>query len=206
MLVEESKRVAIQELGFSVASGSFVVFYLAIHMRSPLVAILGMMQTIIAFPIAYFFYRVVFQITYFASMNLLSIYIILGISADDLFVFYDAWRQSKYLIPPGPKLLYERMALATRRASKAIFITSFTTASAFVATSMSEVIPIRAFGTFSALLVVIDFGLTLTVFPAFLILHHRITKLTCYRRRVEKCSLHCQRTKKVKTMPEVSIS
>ena len=98
LLVDESKVMVMGEFGLSVASGVFVVCYLAIHLRSPIVALLGMLQTIVAFPLAFFLYRVVFQVTFFASMNLLSIFIILGISADDIFVFYDAWRQSKTLI------------------------------------------------------------------------------------------------------------
>lgn len=84
------------------------------------------------------------------------------------------------------------MALSTRRACRGIFVTSFTTAFAFVATSLSEVIPIRTFGTFSATLVVVDFALTLTLFPAFLLMHHRLTKQTWYKRAAGKLSQLCR--------------
>ena len=88
------------------------------------------------------------------------------------------------------------MALATRRAARGIFVTSFTTASAFIVTSLSEVIPIRAFGTFSAVLVIIDFVLTLTLFPAQLLLHSRFTQTKCYRRLSARCCPCCTKSKK----------
>ena len=106
LLIDEGRLVGHKEVWFSVASAIFVSIYLGVHMRSPLVAIFGMFQIIIAFPIAYFLYRLVFQVSFFSNMNLLAIYIILGVGADDLFVFYDAWRQSKSQVSPGPQSLH----------------------------------------------------------------------------------------------------
>ena len=39
-------------------------------------------------------HRVVFRISYFAGMQILVVFVILGIGADDCFVFVDAWKQS----------------------------------------------------------------------------------------------------------------
>lgn len=92
LLINEAEIVTRAELILAIFSGVFVMVYLAIHLRSPLIAVLGMLQIVAAFPITFFIFRMFFQITLFPSVNLLSIFITLGISADDLFVFYDAWR------------------------------------------------------------------------------------------------------------------
>ena len=61
----------------------------------------------------------------------LSLYIILAIGADDVFVFMDAWKQSYYMGPEINASLATRMAYVYRRAGLAMLITSFTTAFAF---------------------------------------------------------------------------
>ena len=172
LLTDEARVVGLAEMKFAILSAVVVAVYLAIHMRSVAIAALGVLQTVMAFPLAYFFYRMAFSITFFSTLNLMAIFIVLGISADDLFVFFDAWRQSIVLCEPGEDKLDRRMALSLRRAAKAIFVTSLTTATAFVATALSEIVPISAFGYYSAILVVVDYLLTMLLFPPFLLIHN----------------------------------
>lgn len=40
-------------------------------------------------------YKLVFQIEYFDFIHILAVFLILGIGADDVFVVFDAWNQSK---------------------------------------------------------------------------------------------------------------
>ena len=100
-------------------------------------------------PTAYFLYRCIFQFKSFAGLNAMALFIILAIGADDIFVFYDAWEQSAW----QPELcvsLTKRMDWVYRRAGKAMFITSFTTMCAFIATATSPIVPIQSFGIFTA--------------------------------------------------------
>eukprot|EP01050_Picozoa_sp_SAG11_P024873 SAG11_NODE_5430_length_1563_cov_1.012295_3_plen_184_part_00 len=48
-----------------------------------------MLQILMSMPMAIFFYRTVFQIEFMTNLHVLAIYLVLGIGADDLFVFYD---------------------------------------------------------------------------------------------------------------------
>ena len=62
---------------------------------------------------------------------------------------------------------------AARRASKAIFVTSLTTAIAFAATAMSKVMPISAFGALSAIMIFALFALNVLFFPPALVMYDR---------------------------------
>eukprot|EP00357_Protocruzia_adherens_P026445 CAMPEP_0115036516 /NCGR_PEP_ID=MMETSP0216-20121206/42175_1 /TAXON_ID=223996 /ORGANISM="Protocruzia adherens, Strain Boccale" /LENGTH=667 /DNA_ID=CAMNT_0002416371 /DNA_START=1243 /DNA_END=3246 /DNA_ORIENTATION=+ len=101
-------------------------------------------------------------------MSLLSIFVILGIAADDIFVFVDAWNQSAE-IPALRNEFSKRFSYVYRRASKAMFVTTLTTFCAFLATSISDIAPISAFGLFSANLVMSNYFLVITYFPICLI-------------------------------------
>ena len=67
---------------------------MAIHTQSLLLASVGMYEIIIAFPIAFFFYKIVFGVKYFQTLQILSVFVMLGIGADDVFVFVDAFKQA----------------------------------------------------------------------------------------------------------------
>ena len=86
-------------------------------------------------------------------MQILVVFIILGIGADDVFVYSDAWLQSAEDVPRDlgearSAHLERRVAYAYARALEAIFNTSFTTAVAFFATATSKIMPISTFGIF----------------------------------------------------------
>ena len=51
-----------------------------------------MMLILLSFPVTYLIYSGIFQITMNTTLNQMVIFIVLGIAADDIFVFCDAWR------------------------------------------------------------------------------------------------------------------
>jgi predicted RND superfamily exporter protein len=86
-------------------------------------------------------------------MQFLSVFIVLGVGADDIFVLVDAWKQSLAFVPhQGSEEATRRMRLkySMTRTAQAVFNTSFTTAAAFFATAVSPIMPIATFGIFSA--------------------------------------------------------
>mmetsp|Transcript_40520 Transcript_40520/g.46463 ORF Transcript_40520/g.46463 Transcript_40520/m.46463 type:complete len:961 (+) Transcript_40520:130-3012(+) len=170
---EKSNELVMQDFAFVGLSLAFVIFYMMVHTRSVVLPIIGMFQVILAFPVAFFFYRFVFQITFFNMMSLLSIFVILGIAADDIFVFMDAWKQSEQYACLADDL-EKRVAYVYRRAAKAMFVTTITTFSAFLATAISDLAPISAFGIFSANLILANYFLVITLFPACVIVRHKI--------------------------------
>ena len=166
---DELNRVAQNDILLGGISFFIVFLYVTFHLRSLVLSTWGMIQTLLAFPMAYFFFYFIFQIKFYSTLQNLVIFIILGVAADDLFVFNDAWRQTSKL--SHTKGDYDkRMALTYRRASKAMFVTSFTTASAFLATGFSDIMPISAFGYFASILIVCNYGLVITLFPAVLMI------------------------------------
>eukprot|EP01029_Cantina_marsupialis_P020743 TRINITY_DN4883_c0_g6_i1.p1 TRINITY_DN4883_c0_g6~~TRINITY_DN4883_c0_g6_i1.p1 ORF type:complete len:817 (-),score=224.69 TRINITY_DN4883_c0_g6_i1:591-2762(-) len=160
-----------QDMMFISLSIVFVWCYIWIHTKSYFLSICGIGQILFSFPMAFVVYHFVLGIHMFLSIEFLSVFIILAIGADDCFVFVDAWTQSAQLAPNSE--LITRMSYTLKRSSKAMFVTSFTTFAAFMATGISDIKPISAFGTFSALLVIANYILVCTFFPCCVAIWHK---------------------------------
>ena len=50
-----------------------------------------MLEIIVSLPLAYFVWKTLLRQTRISWLQILSVYIVLSIGADDLFVFYDTW-------------------------------------------------------------------------------------------------------------------
>ena len=110
--------------------------------------------------------------TYVGGLQVVSIYLVLGIAADDIFVFVDAWRQSASLpesVFKGDKK--KRMAYAFRRACRAMAVTSSTTSVAFFANVFSPVMPIKSFGILSGVIIPLNY-LFVVVFMPPAVIHY----------------------------------
>ena len=70
----------------------FVFFYMWYHLNSSFLSFLGIMIIILSFPTTIMITEGVMQVTYFSNLHSLVIFIVLGIAADDIFVFIDGWR------------------------------------------------------------------------------------------------------------------
>lgn len=147
----------------------FVFVWMFVYTRSLVVAIPCVLGIFASVPVAMFFYKVVFRIEYFDFIHILAVFIILGIGADDVFVVYDAWLQSKI----HHKTEVERLRFTVNRSAQSVFNTSFTTASAFIVTGITPLVPISSFGIFAALTIIVCFVFTLTLFPTTILLWDR---------------------------------
>ena len=85
------------DLAYAIGSLLFVFCFIWFHLESFFMASMTILMIIMSFPITYFIYGGVFQIPFNDTLIQLSIFIVLGIAADDVFVFCDAWRQSSYI-------------------------------------------------------------------------------------------------------------
>ena len=101
-----------------------VLFYIIYHTGSIVLGCLGQLHVVISFPVTWFLYRCVFQYKYMGFLNFTSMFIIIGIGADDIFVFIDAWQQALLEGPEVNKNLETRLNWAWNRAAKAMLITS----------------------------------------------------------------------------------
>ncbi len=64
------------------------------HLKSLFLGMFAMVQIVMSFPITVTIYKLVFQVQYYSFMQNLVVFVVLGIAADDVFVFTDAWKQS----------------------------------------------------------------------------------------------------------------
>jgi hypothetical protein len=158
--------------------GAVVVVWLTfvVHMRSLFLATLALVQVLLSFPLGFFVYRFVLGIQLFGGLQAVAIFIILGVGADDCFVYVDAFKQTLPLCRVPGWDLTARLSFAFKRARYTMFVTSLTTAFAF-ATLMTVSIPtVRFFGLFATLLVTLNFMLVTTMFTCVLVLWERYVR------------------------------
>jgi hypothetical protein len=152
------------------AMGSAVIVALAIvvHTRSPFITLIGLLQIIFSFPLAYFVYKLVAGLDFFPFLNFIGLFVIFALGADDVFVAVDKWKNVRL---EHPKATTEYIAaVALPDAAGAMFLTTLTTAVAFFATAICPVAPVKMFAIFCGLLVVFDYIMdVLLVFPALCI-------------------------------------
>ena len=61
------------------------------HTNSVFLGIMSLMNIIMSVPINLIIYNYVLDVKYFSSIHIAALLIIIGIGADDIFVFHDFW-------------------------------------------------------------------------------------------------------------------
>jgi hypothetical protein len=82
---------------FALFSVGFVFFYFILHMKSKFLSFIGTTIILFSFPITVCITEGIGGVTYVGSLQVIAIYMVLGIAADDIFVFIDAWKRSANL-------------------------------------------------------------------------------------------------------------
>ena len=114
-------------------------------------------------------FRFVCDFRYFGFFHVLAVFIILGIGADDIFVFFDTWKESEYKSFPS---LAHRLSYAYKRAARAMFFTSITTATAFIVSATSPFLGISSFGVFSGVLILVNYLSVIIFVPTVIVTYH----------------------------------
>lgn len=169
LMDEEFLRMSTGDLTLSCSAMFFVFAYIWWHTGSFWLTCTGMAQILLSLPVAFFIYRLIFQITFFTQLHILSVFLVLGIGADDIFVLVDAWKQSAATCTSEKERLY----FSYHRASRSVFNTSFTTAFAFGATALSPVMPISSFGIYAAVTIVLNYFFVCTLTPCAVLIYNR---------------------------------
>ena len=111
------------------------------------------------------------KIDFFPFLNVTTLVFLVGIGADDAFVYYDIWRQT---LAANPCANIMQLTLKTLRyAALSMLVTSLTTASAFFAGVSSSITAIRLFGLFAGTSILTNYLLMITYFPAVVALHEK---------------------------------
>lgn len=178
------QRLIAEDLSWAFFSMLFVYIFMIYHTSSLFLASMGILEILLAFPFAFYFYNVLFGINLFESLHVMSVFIILGIGADDIFVFVDAWHQALVFEELRNDVVL-RMCWTWRRASMTMLVTSVTTCGAFLATGISRIAPIAAFGIWAACLIAANYILVISYFPACVVIYHKYTQYCCSKRTKE---------------------
>ena len=169
----ESHRIQMTDSLFMLCTIIFVSLLIRAHTGYSFYACAAMAQILMSIPVTAFLYRIVFQIEYFGTLHLCSIFLVLGIGADDNFVLFDAWRQAQTDVPAVDDInetTLRRLIYAFARTMDAVFSTSLTTALAFLCMGISPIMPVKTFGIFAAMIVVCNYVMVLTLIPTCMIL------------------------------------
>lgn len=169
---EVSKLIERDSL-FCIGSVLLVLFWMIFHVRSVVLAMLGMLNILASIPVGHFVTHIIMGNKYLGLLMTLPIFIIIGIGCDDIFVFYDAWRASASQGANISSQLLTRLDWTYRRAVSSMIVTSITSAATFFIAATSPISPIRLFGIAMGSTILGNLFLATTFFPAVLVLWHR---------------------------------
>lgn len=160
---------AMKDVMFAIGSMMFIFCFMIFHTRSLFISGFALLSILTSFAATNLIYRCIIGFEYIGFFHVLAIFIILGIGADDLFVFYDSWRLTGFSEYPS---LGHRMNDAYTKASKSMLITSITTAVAFCTSAISPLLATKAFGAFATILVCYNYLSVIIFFPNVVMIYH----------------------------------
>ena len=102
--------------------------------------------------------------------QMLVIYMILGIGADDVFIFYDAWLQSAHAEGVNHSKT-TRFCWAYRRSVGAMLVTTLTTCGSFVIGATSPLPLVQSFCIFAAVVVLVDYLFCISFFASAVLVY-----------------------------------
>mmetsp|Transcript_1232 Transcript_1232/g.5043 ORF Transcript_1232/g.5043 Transcript_1232/m.5043 type:complete len:1657 (-) Transcript_1232:580-5550(-) len=144
----------------------FVWFYLMFHTRRFLLSLFALVTIILCVPLAYVMFTVTTGSARMHVVSGLSLFLMVGLGSDVVFVYTDFWTDSKEM----RKTVKGRMSWTLYQAGKASLVTSATTAVSFFANLASVLKPLREFGFFMGLCVMLVwFLLTALLLPVCLL-------------------------------------
>ena len=169
----EVDLAVLSDAKFATLSFLTVLIFVWIHTKSIIISVMGMLGVLASIPITMFIYTSIIGIDHMSILNFLSLFVIMGIGADDIFVFFDTYDVVANEHPDIEDDIPLRTGLTFRRAGSAMLVTSVSTAASFFANWVSSLPVIREFGLFMGLVVVVNFVIVLTYFPSITICEHK---------------------------------
>jgi predicted RND superfamily exporter protein len=170
-------RQANHDILYFIGSTLFVFFFMWIQTSSLFVTSFGTASILTSFVGGNLIYSCIIGYEYLGLFNVMAIFVVLGIGADDIFVFFDTWKSLQHL-----ENMEDRMTSTFRRAGAAMFTTSLTTMAAFFVSSFSQILPISSFGTFAGLTVFVNYISVITFFPTVVAVHHCYFENCCCKK------------------------
>ncbi|EYC40043.1 hypothetical protein Y032_0631g856 [Ancylostoma ceylanicum] len=176
---DEFLRTLVKDTYISFISAALVLTCFLIHSRSIFYTMITTTIIFLSMGIAFFFYTMIFRIKFFPSLNLLALVLMIAVGADDAFllmVYYKRYKKFKvepYQVGDPYIPLYkehDRIVRAIRSSVRhsltSMFVTSATTAVAFISNLTSYIIVLRCFAIYAGITVVINYILVVFLLPS----------------------------------------
>ena len=95
------ERILVANADFYYVAWMFVacLCYMCFHMESVFLAFVSLLHVAMSIPVALVIYRYVLGITYWSNPHVSVLIVIIGVGADDIFVFHDIWKGSFAAFP-----------------------------------------------------------------------------------------------------------
>ena len=142
----------------------FIGVFTLIYLLSFVLVVVIFVNIALSFGLALFLYYYMCQMVFFPFINLIALLLLIAVSADDVFIFYDTWLQVTDEYPEWSR--DQRLSASFTHAILSIFVTSLTTAAAFAANLVSHITAIQCFGVFAALSMTTNLVMMTTITPA----------------------------------------
>lgn len=169
LFLAEISLQSMLDMSLAVGSLFFITLFVCFQTRSFWVSLWAVLSILCCFATTNLIYRLVVDFRYFGIFHILSIFIILGIGADNVFILFDTWKESAHYEFPS---LAHRLSFVYRRASFAMLFTSLTTAIAFIVSAFSPFLGVSTFGVFSGILVTVNYLSVIIFLPTVVITYH----------------------------------
>jgi hypothetical protein len=85
----------VNDMALALGSAVITLIAIVVHTRSVWVAVVGLAQIVLSFPLAYFVYAIVARLTFFPFLNFIGVFVIFALGADDIFVAVDKWKNAR---------------------------------------------------------------------------------------------------------------
>ena len=158
-----------------------ILAILLLYLFSVVLLLATLLTVGFSFAFAYAIYYYIFQIKFFPFINILAGLILIAIGADDVFIFFDAWKHAKKDDEQIP--LENRIARTFNHAAMSVMVTSLTTAGSFFANYVTGIISIRCFAIFAGTAVFANFFFMITWIPAVIVFQKQI--MTFFSKRLK---------------------
>jgi len=145
----ETLQTLFRDVALATGSMGFVLLYLVFHTRSFFLGLIGLLVVMMSVPLAYVIFAVIAGTQTMTIASFLSLFLIVGLGSDVVFVYTDFWRDAER----HDTTEKDRIIWVLRHAGKASLATTATTAVSFFANLASVLKPLREFGMFMGLCV-----------------------------------------------------
>ena len=90
--LDEILILLFMDMGFIMVALLFVFCYFVFHLKSKFLSAIGISIVFLSFPFSAVIVQGIGRVSYFGTLQVVAIFLVIGIAADDIFVFIDAWR------------------------------------------------------------------------------------------------------------------